>query len=821
MIQIYENNNWVSYHYTIPYVVNDKKDETEDNSIISFISSNDTEYPPKTKVKLIDETETHWIIQNCTCTLIGFNVYEKTLELIEPIELTKGYPIDNLTVTQPLTPDASHPKKTIRNVINRLLLIAITHEQFDINMNLASIISLVDAEGITDIEAPEDVFTECYLFDALVKIGLYMDCMPKLSFNVNNNFDLTFEPLDIKNKNNYTLDKLTLKEKQYPLSNYANQIVSNIYNTTSKTLNTFPGGDAIGTKIVTDGDLSLFNLDFSNGYIKIPSKIKDVIKFEFSPDIGTGTIWYDFSDFIYEYKEWQLLSPLALSEDPDYTTTPIHKRQPYTCYYTLNDNKIRFGDSFLNYTDFLKLTTPFLWIADFLGLFNKEDFGFQKILMKYRITFLPQYDARIKIGSSSIHNFSMIANQDGNMIDSDAYNRKMRNILKRMKHGDYLVGKIFKNYNDIPKIGHMINNQYVITNLSYTRYKNFYDVSLHLSEGYTRRSEYVKEKQEIRSWEIPANKASDRFINYKDKITISFFNNTSNNNSAVKGIRILFPILNIFPVESQDLMKFPGLLSAMYFKAKEYTYPLLCFPMVTNVDNNLLINIYADDNTIFGHQLVNTGTKHFQKGVTYTDEYGEFETVDIALTTFWVNYIDNDVFRAMPNATTGLINNLINENPIAVNLNNIVIKKDARETFKFTYQVTVESDTEETIITKHFAAYNQNTVGWKNREKIVPYIFFYNQKINSVDELTESNFISKIQLIKSSSSNPLGANDTFVFEFDKTKVPQEPIVHDTIESFAIGVVDDGEYKPLIIQNKVDQLLDEIKNSGKITLYCDY
>lgn len=175
-------------------------------------------------MKLIDEAETHWIIQNCTCTLIGFNIYEKTLELIEPIELTKGYPIDNLTVTQPLTPDASHPKKTIRNVINRLLLIAITHEQFDIYMNLASIISLVDTEGITDTEAPEDVFTECYLFDALVKIGLYIDCIPKLSINASNDFNLTFEPLDIKNKNNYTLDKLTLKEKQYPLSNYANQI---------------------------------------------------------------------------------------------------------------------------------------------------------------------------------------------------------------------------------------------------------------------------------------------------------------------------------------------------------------------------------------------------------------------------------------------------------------------------------------------------------------------------------------------------------------------------------------------------------------------
>ncbi|QVK17604.1 hypothetical protein KHQ81_12205 [Mycoplasmatota bacterium] len=53
----------------------------------------------------------------------------------------------------------------------------------------------------------------------------------------------------------------------------------------------------------------------------------------------------------------------------------------------------------------------------------------------------------------------------------------------------------------------------------------------------------------------------------------------------------------------------------------------------------------------------------------------------------------------MPNVTSEIVYSLNYDNPNGVKLNHIVIKKEAREIFKFTYQVTVVSDTEETIIT--------------------------------------------------------------------------------------------------------------------------
>ncbi len=90
--------------------------------------------------------------------------------------------------------------------------------------------------------------------------------------------------------------------------------------------------------------------------------------------------------------------------------------------------------------------------------------------MRYRITFLPVFDAKLKIGEDHNTNFSIIANQDGNTVDAKAYIVKQRNILKRMKHGDYGVKKLFKRFSDIPQPGHLVNNQYVVTNVSYTRY---------------------------------------------------------------------------------------------------------------------------------------------------------------------------------------------------------------------------------------------------------------------------------------------------------------------------------------------------------------
>ncbi len=822
MLKIYENNNWVEYPLLIPYTINDKKDETEDNAVVSFLTTEDKNYSPRTKVKLIDEIETDWIIENPNSKRIGFKKWQIDLELIEPVEILKGYILDNSCVTQPLNPDINHPKKSMMDVINRLLKIAITHKDGETDKDLSSIISIVVDERL-NLESPEFPFTECTLFDALLEVGLFLDSMPKLRFNISGGYDLYFEPLDIENKINHAINNLTLEERQHPISNYSNQIVSSVYNTTSYIKNTYPGGNDIGTKIVTEGNLSPFSIDFSNGFIQLPVKIKKINKFELTPDIGEGSVWDNFSDYIYEYKEWQILSPLSIIEDPDIETTPIYARQPYAAYYEMNSNKIHFGDRFLGYyDDIYDLSNPFTWFADLLNFFEKlNNLGFEKMLMKYRITFISVYDAKVKFGNDQIENFSTIANQNGNMIDSYAFSQKMNNVLKRMKHGNYITGKIYKNYNDIPQIGHLINNKYVITNISYTRYNYYYDVLFEMSEDHLRRSEFVREKQEIRSWEIPAGKVSDRYINYKDKISLSFLTNSNNNNSSIRDIRLVFPIFNIFDVEFQDLQKYPGLLAAMVFRSVDNIYPLLSFPMLTAIGNDLLINIYAEDNTIFGHQLVDAGTKHFQRGITYTDEFGEFETVDIVLSDRWTSSINDDVFRAMPNATSELIYPLAYENTEAINLHNLVIKKDAREAFKFTYQLTVEGNEEdETIITKYFTTYTQNKLGWKNREKIKPYVFFYRNKI--YEEHDEDKLLIQLELISSQSENPPSINDTFTFVIDKVKIPPTLIIPETYQSFAIGVIDDGVKRPLIIQNKVTSAMRlEIKETGIITLYCDY
>ena len=830
MLLIFEDNQWNEYSHLSPYHVNEKRDETLDNAIVNRVSKTNKEFKKMTRVMLVDEITTHWVIENVDSEERG-PLWYQTLHLIEPTELLKGYPLDNITVTQPVNPDEQHPRKTIKDVIDRLLKVAIPHKMLDIftketdsSRDLSTHILVEYNESMNEL-APEDSFSEMTLFDAFVKIGLYFDSIPKLRFTGDNNekLQLYFEPLDIKNKKSYIIDKPFNRNNSWSITNYADQIVSNSFNTLSSLPIAFPGSGP-GTRISSEVTRNVFDLDYSGGYIQLPYKVKKISKMEIAVDFAfINSNWTDWSHFLYEYGEWQTLYPLSFSDDGN-PNIPIHERQPYTMYYRMNDDKIYFGKNFLNFVeDTANKVNPILaWILDFLGWDMGKAGDILKYLLRYRFEMVPEVDLKIKVGQDRVENFSIIANQETTNVNIQALNNKLSFLLKRMKTGDYILSNNYKSINDIPEIGHLLNGK-VITNFSYIRYPTYYHVSFQLNDEYTRRSEFIREKQEIRSWEIPADKANQRFVNYVDTMKLSTEPMLPNEygNTSLSESRYMFPILRFFDKNHPYDLGYhkrleAGLIALLDYSGKRPgdSYSILTQPLFIYTDDSLLVNIRPYDNTVFGHRLIKHGARYYPQGVTYTDPYGEVERINLYLTSDWYDLLDENQFENLPIAHPETTYQIITNREKAVNLRHLLILKDASEILNLTYQVNVISDDPNLVIRSDFFRYNGGMKGWLS--DFYPYLYFFNRKIGKHEEVTPDMIIQEIRI--DSASSPYGEKYHTTFEFDKSYVPSDT----QYESFGIGIKHtNGNNDIMLVFNHEPQRFIHHLVSGQFTIYLAF
>ena len=213
-----------------------------------------------------------------------------------------------------------------------------------------------------------------------------------------------------------------------------------------------------------------FDIELQNSIITLPHNIQKVIKFEVAPkDFVDTNNFFDMTDYCVEYGEW--------------TNLPPDKEDRAKVYYKYNDNKLY---NFFNFWE-RHMSFPYLGAALF------------------RITYVPILDTKLSIDNEAPNQYTVIYNQSGNIVDHKAYAEHLRNYIKRMKHGDYVITQRYKRINEIPKVGHLVNNDYVITNVNYTKYPNYYDVTLQLAKEYTRRAEFIR-KEEIRNWRYQPTK---------------------------------------------------------------------------------------------------------------------------------------------------------------------------------------------------------------------------------------------------------------------------------------------------------------------------
>lgn len=779
--KVVASGEWRQYNHLLPYTINDKKNTDLDTAVVRVYTRERKVYPPLTPVRIRDGSHvTSWVIENCSIERVAPNLWLQTFYLIEPIEMFKGYYLGNVTVTQPINPDSYHPRSTLYDVLVRVLKISPSPAYKPLQASNSYIdpsrfdeIVFKSGNWLTmfqETESPEFVFTEATRYEALVEIGLYLDMQPKLEFSDDGRLFLYFEELDLSEKNNYTIDKPLIEEEQQPLSNYASEVVSKISNLNISDAIVYPGE---GLGVYVEAPEGEYDINLTRAIITLPHKIQKVIKFEVSPMAEIDqNIYRDMTDYCLEYGEW--------------TKLPPNKDDRAKVYYRYNDNKL------YNIYDFWErhIRLPYLGAALF------------------RITYIPILDTKLSIDNDAPNPYMVIYNQTGNIVDNRSYAEHLRNYIKRMKHGDYVVTHRYKNIDEIPKVGHLVNDEYVITNINYVKYPTYYDVTLHLAKEYTRRAEFIRAKEEIRNWEIPADKTIERMLTIKEKAYLAFGEYEGANKiaqtSVVKGLNHIERLLPALYNDNYRAAK-EGAVFGIRFKTIDGEVIPITMPAIkTTFGTSRLYTFKAPHNVIMGYSKAfgswSPGVTK-QVGVVYTDRYGNFESLDLGIK--YDHTIDDVKEFALnfPLSTIDEVDDILSKSTIR--LYDLQVNKDAREILGFTYQIEFAPEQDEYISPKAVA----------NIESVkTQYITFLNTTITSPYPLSED------QIIR---ANPvINTNETFEY-ITYNMNPLAPIPAN-YRAVALTVVENGKHYPLIVRNNPDErtrflLIDR----HGITLYLKY
>lgn len=796
----YPKGTWTNLTLLLPYTNNLKLDESLDHATVETIINEQKIYPPLTKVQLIDGMKTFdYIVQNCSSAMIGYQTYQLTFELIEPTEMLKGIPLDNISVTQPIEPDELHPRIMLDEVIDRLLEITPTKTLDEIDETLLSLFELdPDIRTLFEtIESPEFLFHEYTLFDALVDIGMFLDMFPRVKFGnyeSNGKLMITFDELDIKTKTNYTVTGANVVEMQQPLENYANKVISNVANLSVDTVVVYPNGQLGVYANAPEGQSEITD---SNAIITLPHRIKKILFLEafLWDDVEQIPYWY-VKTRVYEYAEWMLLDPGI--------GTPATGKKRYSLYYKHNSNTIENLEGFFDG----------VWLgAQISPISNPRN-------TLFRVTYIPYLDSKMAEYNSGTIDYAVMYNQNSNIVEKSVYDRHLKNYVKRMEQGDLVLAKTYYSLSDIPQLGHQVNNEYIVTNISYVKNHHTYDVTMQLSRGYTRRAEFIRAKNEVRTWEIPAEgRIEERNILIDDKIHLALSSSTLANipkqnhvDITLAGSRFAPTLFDFLAYNGDDIID--SIMIGLKFYTRDETeyYGMLPTHPVFDAEK-VMIQWSALDNTLLGlEKSLNWQDKvTTQVGVTYTDEFGNFETMDVGICyhSDFANIPIPSFARNFPLATENQADNLIEYSDIV--FSELNVRKDAREKISMTY--ILRNEFHDNILLNE-AVVNKYRGKLKANEMTIK-LYFFDQELQPTTKLTEELLEDLFPYATRDFDTSISIGTNYI---KYTFTPLQETYLTSLRTIAFVIEETKEITAVIIgTNIIDDLKDNLRN-GELRIY---
>lgn len=481
-------------------------------------------------------------------------VYRIKLQLLELIFITQYVSLDNLCFSNEIADDGTPITHNIASVLTRLNEQTYTMLESDKTDGKTPFAFTFDTEAEwAKAVAPELFFTECTLFQALVRIGEVIGGFPELKYISNGRYYLTYRIWDSNDVESHRLSfaKMSGIEYHNTVDNSATIVdstVKNMLNASEDGENTavypLPGENESDAYIPPRTESYNVEITDDNCFIEVDRPIERIIKLEgycqvSGTDDSITRQYRDITPYIYEYNQWLILfKSLSIitykNVGEPYRNTRLFYRQGSKKIENLNsDFKCFFYNAIRS--SYTEPTQIFL-----------------------KITYIPRQEGRLKINRNGVSkNIAYIVNQSANIVNAGAYAKYLQGLVNRMQ-GRYTIIKQtqkrdpknptyqiyskgdFLNGERIYRAEHIVSNKSVVS-------------TYYTSPEWNRRSEYVNIPHKLRQWTIPADeKVTDRNINYSEEIWYSIGENLPESDGCIAASKLGTSILFDFTQKTRD-----------------------------------------------------------------------------------------------------------------------------------------------------------------------------------------------------------------------------------------------------------------------------
>ena len=560
-----------------------------------------------------------------------------------------------------------------------------------------------DKQALFDKIAPEFPFTRTTLREALQQTGGFIHAEPRLNLaTMSIKWDFYGEEetaqittnkgvIPLKDYKYRTLQrKRNLDETANALDSYQDNLVNRLNWANGTTATPFDGGfqtlrmDTAWAR-GEQGD---------SWHIETAESIDKIVKVEM---LYNGTT-KEITPYIYDKKVYDNIS--AISQ-----TYP--KSKAFALYYTRGGKGI-YGlffepSSIWSGTGLEKYAIVNIYNKAFGKKVKTLDYG----KMQFRVTYVPIYSTRVQQCKQTLQDFLPLPRtvnytQSDNSVETQYFGENIKGAIARMGNAEKNITMDFRKLTNIPKAGQLFDDEYYISEVSTAVSSDIFQVTLGLSKNFNRKSKYIGASSIKRLYEVSEEQVQERHTVLQDYFVVSDINYHTEFTSEhlYLGLYGMLGVAYLFDWGSDEYDFSVKCANAVGKTYKGNSQEAVLLPVISSAfGNSMTFTWKYKDNFSAGlrvddvSKINNNISGSFTVESEYTDYYGRLYYYDFTLLSeplIFNNYDADDLPQFNGSAYGVGIASTANENEAFINP--LVLRKDSRETLKFTYNINFVAD---------------------------------------------------------------------------------------------------------------------------------
>ena len=673
-------------------------------------------------------------------------------------------------------------------------------------------------EKVFNQNAPEFTFTRSTLREALQEIGGFIHAEPRLTHENEIVWDFYGEEERAEYTNYKTKNKKPLSEYKYrtlqrkrnlddsanALDSYQQNLVNRLDWQNATTATPFDGG--LQTLRMETAWLPSAE---ENGYhVETIENIDRIVKVE----LAYNGKRRDITPYVYEKNVYDNLSGIA-------TNYPNAK---VTSLYFTHGQKGIYGLFYKNPTGWqnnIGANYAIVNIYNYVFAKSVKELDYTKV--QFCVTYVPMYSTRVQQVKQHVQDFLPLPRtinytQSANSVETQYFGEHIKAAILRIGNAEKNVTMNFRNFDNLPKVGLLFDDEYYIAECSVSVLKDHFECTLGLSKWFNRKSKYIGTSSIKRIYEVSEEQVQERHTVLQDYLLVTdkiLTGGTSNKNGYFNDWA-LSTLQSTFNGHEDD--RSIKAVHAIGYNAGGTPQERVLLPVISSAFGNTMeFTWHYKDNYSAGFstekQKQDNINRMFTVETEYTDYYGRlyYYFFGLLAQVQLNNITDNSVNESnmLPqfmysestdenhygNGCAGNMKDLVSitdDEGLEYgqldfdNSNPLVLRKDGRETLKFTYALHFVTDKPDIVIGTALATKNSLVVAPKGK----PHLYILAKRLNRfenyidpsaiVEDLGEQNVTANtmggyIMRVMSAKANFKGKAWAYAFPTTKTQTTFE------------------------------------------------